>query len=83
MPGFEKLWFNKVEVMRDDADTVVVGALHQAGWKRTCKTPGSVWMWEREMDGRIYRVSQDEAERIQEHFAREAYFEQYPDELSD
>jgi hypothetical protein len=83
MPGFEGLWFNRVEVMMTEAEATVSRALRAAGWKHTSQTPGSRWMWERELDGVVYRVSRDDAATMQERFDREAYFKQYPDELSD
>jgi hypothetical protein len=83
MPGFEILWFNRAEAMRSEVEEIVSKALRRAGWKHTSQTPGSVWMWQKEIDGCVYSVSQDEAERMQEHFDRKAYFERYPDELGD
>lgn len=83
MPGFEDLWFNEVYRLRRDADDEVESALTKAGWEHTSSTPGSYWMWVKEIDGRSYCVPLATAARIQEHAAREAYFDQYPDELGD
>ncbi|MCD9819753.1 hypothetical protein [Bradyrhizobium japonicum] len=83
MPGFENLWFNRAGVMRQDADELTSKALRQAGWKHTSQTPGSRWMWQKEIDGCVYSVSQGEAERLQELADRKAYFQQHPDELGD
>lgn len=35
--------------------------LEQQGWKHTCNTPGSVWLWERQMDGRMLLVDMSTA----------------------
>lgn len=83
MPGFEELWFNKRDALEQEAIDVVTRALCRAGWSHTSQTPGSVWMWQREIDGKIYSVSQDRAAEIQEIYARSAYFKQFPAELGD
>lgn len=83
MPGFEELWFNKADAMRQDADELASKALRRNGWKHTSQTPGSRWMWQKDIGGYMYSVDQNEAERLQEHADREAYFKQYPDELGD
>jgi DNA polymerase/3'-5' exonuclease PolX len=83
MPGFEQLWFNRAENLREAAEELVVKALRAAGWKHTSQTPGSVWMWEKQIEGISYRVGVEDAARIQEHFDRTDYFKAYPDELGD
>lgn len=83
MPGFEEMWFNKHDVLCSQAEEVVSKALRQAGWKHTSQTPCSVWMWQKEIGGKTYSVSRDDAASIQERSDREAYFKQYPDELND
>jgi hypothetical protein len=83
MPGFEELWFNRRDAMQLELEELVSKALRKAGWKHTSQTPGSRWMWQKEIGGCMYSVPQSEAERLQEHFDRKAYFEQYPDELGD
>jgi hypothetical protein len=83
MPGFEELWFNKRDVLQSEAEDTVSKALRKAGWKHTSQTPGSIWMWQRDIDGVLYSVSQSRAASIQENFDRSAYFKQYPDELGD
>ena len=83
MPGFQELWFNKADALEIEASDVRVRALCRAGWRHTSQTPRSVWMWQKEIDGKIYSVSQADAVEIQEKFAREDYFKQFPDELGD
>lgn len=83
MPGFESLWFNKVAVQRREADDAVATALRKAGWLHTSSTPGSRWMWQKQIGGQIYSVSEAEAARIQEIEDRSAYFKVFPDELGD
>jgi hypothetical protein len=83
MPDFNFMWFNKASAMRQGADDIVSKALRDSGWKHTSSTPGSRWMWQKEIDGRVYSVGRDEAERLQEHADRQSYFALYPDEMGD
>lgn len=83
MPGFEDLWFVKADALQQQADRTVERALRAAGWEYTCNTPGSVWMWQKEIDGATYRMSRENAARIQEDADRDAYFDQNPDEIGD
>ncbi len=53
----------KAEVER--LDFAMDAHLRSSGWKTTCKTPGSYWMWEKEVEGRHYLVDRDTAIRIQ------------------
>lgn len=39
--------------------------LRRTGWEYTCSTPGSYWMWEKELDGRVLLVGEPTAFRIQ------------------
>lgn len=83
MPGFDDLWFNRRDCFEQEACDVTMNALRRAGWKYTSQTQGSIWMWQKDIDGVLYSVSQDRAASIQENFDRSAYFKQFPDELSD
>lgn len=83
MPGFEKLWFNRVSALEFETEQIVSKALRAAGWQHTSSTPGSYWMWQGEIKGIRYMLGAADAARIQEHFDREAYFKQFPDELGD
>ena len=58
MPGLEKLWFIEAENLIRQADQTVAAALRLAGWRHTSQTPCSIWMWQKEIDGRLYSVSQ-------------------------
>lgn len=77
------MWFNKADVLRQESERVVEKALRASGWKHTCKTPGSVWMWEKELDGVVYRMPFGDASSVQEVADRDAYFDKFPDELGD
>lgn len=83
MPGFDELWFNRRDALEQEMEDVVSQGLRVAGWSHTSSTPCSVWMWQKEIDGKLYSVSRTDASHIQERADREAYFKQYPDELSD
>lgn len=43
--------------------------LRARGWKHTCSTPGSYWLWEREYEGRVLLVERSTA------LSMEAWFE--------
>lgn len=83
MPGFQELWFNRRDALQIEAGDIEAAALRKAGWHYTSQTPCSVWMWQKEIGGKLYSVSADAAASIQERADREAYFKQYPEELSD
>jgi hypothetical protein len=36
-----------------DAEQALVHLLEKYGWKLTCGNPGSRWMWEKEINGRV------------------------------
>lgn len=83
MPGLENSWFCKRDVLEQEVKDIVSKALRAAGWKHTSQTPCSVWMWQKEVSGVTYSVSQRDAADIQERADRRTYFEQFPDELGD
>lgn len=39
--------------------------LRRAGWKQTSSTVGCFWMWQREIDGRVFLVEKSMALAIQ------------------
>jgi hypothetical protein len=58
----------------EQLDFKVEAYLREKGWKHTSDTPGSYWMWEREIGGRVYLVERATALRIQSHHdARERW----------
>jgi hypothetical protein len=83
MPGWEDKWFFKAAQTASESTHIQQTALRAAGWKHTSSTPGSYWMWEKEMEGKTYLVDQATAVRIQENLDREAYAAQYPEEFED
>ena len=49
--------FDKIEGMRRRADEAANELIRANGWKYTCQTPGSRWLWEKKMpDGRTLLV---------------------------
>lgn len=40
--------------------------LRRRGWKHTSDTPGCFWMWQREIDGKVYSVSKSTALSMEE-----------------
>jgi len=51
---------------REQARFAEEAYLRGKGWKHTSKTPGSYWLWERELAGRRVLVDFEFALRIQE-----------------
>lgn len=52
--------------------------LRASGWKHTSSTPGSYWMWEREIEGRIFLVEFESAMRIQAYYEAEERYRNDP-----
>jgi hypothetical protein len=57
--------------------------LLKSGWDHSCQTPGSYWMWFKEVDGRQYGCSTADAFRIQASADRNAYALARPEEFED
>lgn len=47
--------------------------LREQGWKETCDTPGSLWLWETQYKGRTILVPQDIAMDMEGHFLSGVY----------
>ena len=61
----------EVDYAEQQHDFAVALYLRTKGWKHTSDTPGSYWMWEREIDGRTLLVDQNTAALIQRHIEAE------------
>ena len=57
--------------------------LRAAGWEHTSNTIGSYWMWCKEIEGRHYGCSLDNAFRIQSTIDRHEYATAHPTEFED
>jgi len=55
----------QVDLLRNDVQSARDEILRKRGWTYTCKTPGSVWLWEKTLDGVTYRMSADLAEHTE------------------
>ena len=53
------------EHLRSQLEFRVDAWLRERGWKSTCETPGSYWLWQKTIDGKTYVTSKDLAERIE------------------
>ena len=54
----------------DGIETKRNAFLRQQGWEYVCNTPGSYWMWQKQLpDGRLALVDQSTAIRFEEHWA--------------
>jgi hypothetical protein len=53
------------EISPETIDSIERGILRDAGWSETCDNPGTLWLWEKEIGGRVYRVSQQTAIRLE------------------
>lgn len=57
---------DRIESLRHQANGLETKFLEQAGWKYTCCTPGSYWLWKKTLsDSSVILVSQEKAMRIQ------------------
>lgn len=63
---------DEIEFTREQLDFGVDRWLRSRGWKSTCETPGSYWVWLKQIDGHEYLVDRSHAVSIQRHMdARE------------
>ena len=55
-----------LQALREQLEHAEYRYLEQRGWKHTCQTPGSYWMWEKKLpDGRTAILHQDSALRFE------------------
>ena len=45
-----------VEEKKDDFETIREKYLRQQKWKYTCDNPLSIWLWEKTVEGKKYRL---------------------------
>jgi len=57
--------------------------LRRNNWEQTCQSPGSYWMWKKEIDGETFLVDSNTAERIQEHLLAEQDYKERPEEYEE
>lgn len=57
--------------------------LEKSGWKRTCSTPGSYWMWEKDWDGKTFLIMHKEAVMFQGIWDSEADCKANPEKYED
>ena len=58
---------NDIHDMECTLESATFDYLRNMGWKHTCNTPGSYWLWEKKLgDGRIILVSADYALNMQD-----------------
>lgn len=57
--------------------------LRTKGWEHSSSTPGSRWMWFKEVDGRHYGCGADDAFRIQKSIDSRDYASAHPEEFED
>ncbi len=55
----------EIKAEMEQLDFAMEAHLRASGWKTTCKTPGSYWMWEKEVGGQHFLVDRETAIRIQ------------------
>lgn len=54
------------QALLNEVETVERTYLRNNGWKETCQSVGSYWMWEKEIQGKTYITGTDQAIRIQQ-----------------
>jgi hypothetical protein len=50
-----------LERLESELDTVRSRLLESYGWEYTCQTPGSVWLWQKVVDGKTLLVTESVA----------------------
>lgn len=54
-----------IEALQQKLSEATEQYLRSRGWHHTCQTPGSLWLWEKYLDGFMYRVPSDLALSMQ------------------
>lgn len=63
---------SEVEIAGDVFSNKLREYLKCSGWRYTCETPGSFWLWEKVLpDGRVILVNQEMALSIQAYYDEE------------
>jgi hypothetical protein len=57
----------EIEALEQETERKTGQFLVNRGWKYVCNTPGSFWLWEKEIKGTIYRCPRDTATEIEIH----------------
>lgn len=83
MPGFEKIECVQVERLVESIRPRKESYLRVKGWEASSSTPGCYWMWFKEVRGKHYGCSTDDAFRIQSNLDRDEYATKYPKEFQD
>lgn len=55
-----------VEKATDEANCKCEAFLESKGWKYNSRTPHGCWMWQKEIDGKVYMVSDTTAMQIEQ-----------------
>ena len=56
---------NRIQDLQLDLDTAEMSLLTHCGWWHTSSTPDSVWVWEKEFDGKTLQVDRSRALSIE------------------
>lgn len=60
-----------IERAEEDVVSATHSHLNSSGWKYTCNTPGSLWLWEKRLpDGRLALANESVALHMQDYFDR-------------
>lgn len=65
-PTFKTAW--DIDYAREMMEYRVDAFLRARGWKTTCNTPGSYWLWEKEVDGASLIVGKELALSMEKNF---------------
>ena len=64
--------YQDIQDLRFDLSTAEAHWLRRNGWKSTSSTPGCIWLWEKEWQGKTLLVEQKFAVTLQAHMAEPA-----------
>lgn len=65
MTPFQML--EEIESTEDRATNLREKYLRKSGWEHTCQTPGSYWMWTKDIGGKLYVCTTKDAFDFQKH----------------
>lgn len=57
--------YDKIEHHKAEVSRLIIKHLKATGWERSCKFPGSTWLWTKEINGKVVAVDRAYAYSMQ------------------
>ena len=80
---FDRLEHEQIRYARERLEYREADWLRRKGWKSTSATPGCLWMWEKEIDGRVILLSQATAAYMQAEIDANADYDAHPEDYEE